>query len=185
MVQTADKRLTFDEFAVLNGDGRFELVKGRLDELVGGGLRHSWTLGRIAVCLDPYLSRHDPQGFWALRLDLPTIPSYGRRPDFAYYSASDAALGLDLERNRVTGVPTLVIEVISPDDETRDTVTKRLEYAAAGIAHYWILDPDVRTALTLALRRGRFEANGQFSFADTLTSELFPGLEIPLSRLFR
>lgn len=185
MSQAVEKLLTFEEFTALGGSGRYELVNGRVEELVAPKPRHSWTGGRIASSLDPYLEQHDPQGYWGVELDIPTIPFYGRRPDYAYYTAADALLGLDLEGNRVTGVPTLVIEVISPDDETRDTVTKRLEYAEAGIAHYWILDPGMRTAVTLALRRGRFEVTGQFSAEDTLTSDLFPGLEIPLSRLFR
>ena len=41
------------------------------------------------------------------------------------------------------------------------------------------------TALTLALRGSEYEVAGEFSGADVLTSALFPGLEIPLRRLFR
>jgi Putative restriction endonuclease len=102
----------------------------------------------------------------------------------AYYSTADAAR-IDLKANRVLGVPTLVVEVVSEDDEERDTVTKREEYAAAGIQHYWILDPRRRAALLLALRDGRYGVAGDFSGQEVLTSELFPGLAVPLSRLFR
>ena len=35
----------------------------------------------------------------------------------------------------------LVMEVVSPDDPDRDYVKKRKEYAQAGIAEYWIIDP--------------------------------------------
>jgi Uma2 family endonuclease len=185
MSQAAEKLLTFEEFAALGGEGRFELVNGRLEELVAPKPRHSWTGGRIFSCLDPYLERSDPQGYWGVELDIPTIPFYGRRPDFAYYSAADAARGLDLEHDRVMSVPTLVVEVVSPEDRNRDTVTKRSEYAQAGIAHYWILDPGTRKALTLELRRDRYEVTGEFSGEQILITNLFPGLEIPLFRLFR
>ena len=46
--------------------------------------------------------------------------SYGRRPD---------AFGL-------------VVEVVSPTSSRRDRVLKRLEYAEAGISHYWLVETD-------------------------------------------
>src|SRR5947209_6247514 len=152
MAQPATKRLTFEEFQELNLDGHYELVDGQLEELVPPKLRHSWTGGRLPLELGNYLDTHEPDAFWGVELDIPTIPFFGRRPDFAYYSTADATR-IDLAANRVLGVPTLVVEVVSEEDEERDTVTKREEYARAGIPHYWIMDPQQRTVLTL-VRRG-------------------------------
>src|SRR5438128_2179679 len=103
------KFLTFDEFQELNLNGRYELVNGQVEELVPPRPLHSWTGGRIVCELIPYLEVHDSKGFWGMNLDIPTIPCFGRRPDFAYYSAEDAAR-IDLVANRVLGVPTLVVE---------------------------------------------------------------------------
>jgi Uma2 family endonuclease len=184
MALSITKRLTFDEFQELGLDGRYELVNGELEELVPPRPFHSWTGGRLPLELGRYLDDHEPEAFWGVELDIPTIPFFGRRPDFAYYSTADAAR-LDLTGNRVLGVPTLVVEVVSEDDEERDTVTKREEYARAGIAHYWIVDPQRRTVLTLILREAAYEVAGEFTGQDMLTSTLFPGLAIPLARLFR
>jgi Uma2 family endonuclease len=184
MAQTAIKRLTFAEFQEMNLDGRYELVDGRLEELVPPRPFHSWTGGRIFSELDRYLEVHEPEGFWGVELDIPTIPFFGRRPDFAHYSMADAAR-IDLVANRVLGVPTLVVEVVSEEDEERDMVTKREEYARAGIRHYWIVDPQRRTVLTLVLQGTTYEVEGEFSGDAILTSALFPGLAIPLARLFR
>jgi Uma2 family endonuclease len=176
--------MTFEEFQEINGDGRYELVDGQLEELVAPRPLHSWSGGRTFSELDRYLEHHQPDAFWGVELDIPTIPFFGRRPDFAYYSATDAAR-IDLKRNRALGVPTLVVEVVSEDDEERDTVTKRSEYARAGIRHYWIVDPQRRTVATLVLRDNAYDVAAEFSGDDLLTSDLFPGLGIPLSRLFR
>jgi Uma2 family endonuclease len=184
MTQPATRRLTFEEFQELNLDGRYELVNGQLEELVPPRPLHGWSGGRVFSEFDRYLESHEPDAFWGVDLDIPTIPFFGRRPDFAYYSTADAAR-IDLKRNRVLGVPTLVAEVLSEDDEKRDTVTKRSEYARAGIQHHWIADPQRRTVLTLVLRDDAYAVAGEFSGDDRLTSDLFPGLEIPLSRLFR
>jgi len=176
--------LTFEEFQELALDGRFELVQGRLEELAPVRPLHGWTVGRIASELGRYVQEHEPDAFWGIALDISTVPFHGRRPDFAYYASADAAR-IDLKANCVLGVPTLVAEVLSEDDEERDTVTKRKEYARAGIQNYWILDPQRRTVLTLVLRGGEYEVAGEFSGEDLLTSALFPSLAIPLSLLFR
>jgi len=184
MALPTTKRLTFEQFQELDPDGRYELVNGELEELVPPRPFHSWTETRVSSELDRYLETNEPEAFWGVALDIPTIPFFGRRSDFAYYSTVDAAR-IDLAANRVLGVPTLVVEVVSEEDEARDTVTKREEYARAGIQHYWIVDPQRRTVLTLVLRDTAYEVAGEFSGDEVLTSPLFPGLTVPLARLFR
>lgn len=53
------------------------------------------------------------------------------------------------------------------------------------VAHDWIIDPQHRTALTLVLQDNQYVEASRFGETDTLTSPLFPGLEIPLRRVFR
>jgi Uma2 family endonuclease len=184
MARPATKRLTFAEFQEMNLDGLYELVDGQVEELVSPRPFHSWTGTRLSSEIDRYLEVHEPKAFWGVELDIPTIPFFGRRPDFAYYSTADAAR-IDLAANRVLGVPTLVAEVVSEEDEERDTVTKRDEYARAGIHHYWIVDPQRRTVLTLVLRGNAYDVVGEFAGDEVLISPLFPGLALPLARLFR
>jgi Uma2 family endonuclease len=184
MAEPAIKRMTFAEFTALNGEGRYELVDGRLEELVAPSPFHSWTGTRLASELDSFLLKREPEAFWGVELDIPTIPFFGRRPDFAYFSTADA-VRVDLDEDRVLGVPTLVVEVLSRNDEDRDLVEKREEYARAGIANYWILDPQRQVVLILTLRKGTYDPTAELTVGDTLTSNLFPGLKIPVRRLFR
>jgi Uma2 family endonuclease len=176
--------ITFEEFTRLNGEAIYELVEGRLVNRPHNGPLQGWALGRICAELGSCLGdRRD--AYSGVSLDIPTLPGYGRCPDFVYYSPEAAAAGLDLESDRVLGPPTLVGEVVSPGDRERDLVTKRREYALVGIPHYWIVDPEERTVLTLALRDDNYEVVGEFSGNQNLTSALFPRLAIPLRRLFR
>ena len=43
----------------------------------------------------------------------------------------------------------LVVEIISPGSEAADTVTKRREYASAGIPRYWTVDRDPGQTVTM------------------------------------
>ena len=79
----------------------------------------------------------------------------------------------------------MVAEVLSESDPDRDLVTKRLEYARAGIPHYWIVDPDHKSIVTLEIVGDRYEVAGRFGADDVVTSGLFPGLRVPVRRFFR
>ena len=50
-----------------------------------------------------------------------------------------------VRRMEFEGVPDLIVEVVSPDSESRDRVEKFAEYEAAGVPEYWLPDPFLRT----------------------------------------
>ncbi|MCB0064221.1 MAG: Uma2 family endonuclease [Caldilineaceae bacterium] len=79
----------------------------------------------------------------------------------------------------------LVIEVVSGSakDRERDLVTKRREYATAGILEYWIVDPKLETVTVLQLVNDGYTEHGTFKRGETVTSYLFPELAIPAERI--
>ncbi len=78
----------------------------------------------------------------------------------------------------------LVLEVVSPDDPARDLVTKRQEYAEAGIPEYWIVDPRHRTVTVLALDGAEYAAYGIFAAGMVATSALLPGFAVAVDEVF-
>ncbi len=78
----------------------------------------------------------------------------------------------------------LVVEVVSPDDPNRDLVEKRVDYAEAGIAEYWIVDPRFETVVVLTLADGAYVEHGAFSRGDTATSPLLEGIAVDVSAMF-
>lgn len=58
-------------------------------------------------------------------------------PDVIVFRRADVG-PLRLERT-----PVLVVEVLSPSTRGRDLTVKRAAYARAGVAAYWVVDPDV------------------------------------------
>ncbi|MCA9965468.1 MAG: Uma2 family endonuclease [Anaerolineales bacterium] len=75
----------------------------------------------------------------------------------------------------------LAIEVISPDDPNRDLEIKRHEYAQAGIAEYWIVDPRSDKITVLTLAGTHYEVHGVFGKEDAVTSVLLPGFSVRLA----
>jgi predicted amidohydrolase YtcJ len=77
-----------------------------------------------------------------------------REPDITVYRTDH----LDRFGERFGDVPDLVVEVVSDDPASRirDYEDKRREYAAAGIAEYWIIDAPANRVLLLTLDAGDY-----------------------------
>lgn len=79
----------------------------------------------------------------------------------------------------------LVVEVVSPGNENRDRdfVSKRADYAACGVAEYWIIDPDQQRVHVLTLRDGGY-ADAQIAApGDDVASLVVPGFTVPAVKL--
>ncbi|MFY9824134.1 MAG: Uma2 family endonuclease [Thermoanaerobaculia bacterium] len=74
------------------------------------------------------------------------------QPDTFYVSAQRR----DILRERIEGVPDLVIEVLSPGTARRDRGEKLALYAAMGVPEYWIADGPERQIEFLVNEGGRF-----------------------------
>lgn len=80
----------------------------------------------------------------------------------------------------------LVIEIVSEgaENRTRDLVTKRQEYAEAGIPEYWIIDPHLNRITVLILEGPEYRVHGEFGVGTTATSVLLTGFEVSVDSIF-
>ncbi|RCJ38777.1 hypothetical protein A6770_12805 [Nostoc minutum NIES-26] len=82
--------------------------------------------------------------------------------------------------------PALVIEVVSPGkvNEDRDYRYKRSEYAARGIAEYWIVDPQKNLITVLTLVDGFYEET-VFGGNAAIVSTIFPELQLTAEQVLK
>jgi Uma2 family endonuclease len=155
------KLLSLDEY--LNYDDGTDI----LCELVNGELipitPKSYQNQTISICLLAYFVKLGipPQ---LLRNQIAISVTGGRAtaliPDLTILSEE---LELELsETNRSIILadmppPTLVVEVVSPNQDKRDYRYKRSEYAARQIPEYWIVDPILNKVTILELVEGLYE----------------------------
>ena len=83
----------------------------------------------------------------------------------------------------------MVVEIVSEGKENRDRdlITKRIEYATAGIEEYWIVDPETRSVTVLVIDptdRSNYRAHGVFTTGNVATSVLLPGFTVDVADLF-
>lgn len=133
--------LTLEQWDALELDPtrRWELHEGTLTMSPRPDLWHQRISKRLIRLLDDHL----PDGLEALpEIEVITraaFPPSVRDPDIVV--VPDRVFENRPARVAATDV-VLVVEIVSPGSRGTDHVMKLHEYAAAGIAHYWIVDPE-------------------------------------------
>lgn len=175
--------MTADDYLALAEDGRrYQLFDGELVEMTPGpSVRHQLVLQRLFL----RLHEHDSEGAMGTLLVSPVDVILGPRtvvqPDLIFISAARAA-ALDMDRVRIA--PDLVVEVLSPGTRAEDLGHKAEIYAAAGVVHYWLVDPETRAISEWWLAEGRFVERSRAAAGERFRPALFPGLEIDPDALF-
>lgn len=105
-----------------------------------------------------------------------------RQPDLLVLTEESYTAVLDMSRSLITPdmpPPELVVEVVSPGKENanRDYRYKRSEYAARGIAEYWIIDPKLGQVIILTLVDGLYE-EAVYRDEESLVSRSFPDIDL-------
>jgi Uma2 family endonuclease len=79
-------------------------------------------------------------------------------------------------------VPDWICEVLSPATAARDRVAKRHLYAQAGVAYYWLVDPEARVLEALALRDGVWVDAGSYDESALARIPPFQAVELEVGR---
>ena len=143
--QTRVKRLTFAEFLEFSSDTDvlYELEDGELIEMASESdinqriaifllaffLRAGISYGRLRMKAE--IAVHSRQ----VGVRVPDLVIFSEELELAMQGAKRSLVLMDMPP------PLLVVEIVSPNQESRDYRYKRSEYAARGIMEYWIVDP--------------------------------------------
>lgn len=168
------------EYLALDSNRLVEFSHGRLEVLPMPSDTHQSIVGFLYTVLLAFA--HQIGGvvrFAPLRLRL--WPGKMREPDLMVLRDTNDPRRQDAYW---TGAD-LVVEVVSEDDPSRDLITKRLEFAQAGIPENWIVDPRNNTITVLRLVGDVYETHGAFGPADVATSATLLGLAVPVDAVFQ
>ncbi|WP_329789763.1 Uma2 family endonuclease [Lentzea sp. DG1S-22] len=144
-----DHLIGLDEWDAMPEDKNLELVDGVLHVVAAAAPLHQKAQSR----LDNWLDEQLPGSLISYQdvdvvIDSSNRPTV-RKPDVVVVTAEAA----DRNPKRFTAEDVvLAVEIVSPGSERVDRVTKPMQYAKAGIAHYWLVelgDPISLTAFEL------------------------------------
>ncbi|ELS34469.1 MULTISPECIES: Uma2 family endonuclease [Pseudanabaena] len=189
MVQAASPQVKFLSYAEYytyddGSDNLYELEDGELVAMPPESIFNSDVSMRLLFALGKFIPSH------LLRYKEVSIEVSGRRarvriPDLIVLGEECRAALETTKRGTITHdmpPPLMVVEVVSAghENEVRDYRFKRSEYAARGIAEYWIVDP-VRNQITLLSLVEGFYDQTVYMGDMAIKSMVIPEIEISLS----
>jgi len=180
LTEPEPRLFTWDDFILLDDEDKRELIDGCLVEVEVPTSEHE----AFVVALASYLY------FWAQANGGGSVLGSGYKvrirkdrgvmPDIQYFrpGRSVPLQGLTV------GAPDLAVEVISPSSGRYDRKVKFEYYQSIGAPEYWIVDLEDRVLTRYVLSDGRYAVAHHYDDTETLSPETFPGLAVPLVKVF-
>ncbi|SHF70033.1 Endonuclease, Uma2 family (restriction endonuclease fold) [Caldanaerobius fijiensis DSM 17918] len=176
--------VSLEEFLEMDkGENRLEYFNGEVIHLPSPSVEHQRVLLNIAAEFRNYFRSKSCEAFIS-PLDLWLIDEEKSvnvkvQPDLMVIC--DKA---GLRDNSYYGVPALIIEIISPSNESHDRVKKYITYMEFGVKEYWIVNPKLNTIEVYVWEEDEYKQNGVYKGSDSTVSQSFNGLEIRLEDIF-
>jgi Uma2 family endonuclease len=149
VLPVAREPLTLDAYEALGEEWRVEVVDGVPVMSPEPTVRHQRAAARLFRLLD---DASGPGWVSVGPVDwmISKVPLTMRAPDVVVVPHR---LVVD-DAKRLVEAPLLAVEILSPGSYERDLVTKRHQYGAAGLRHYWVVGPDVPEVIAFGYRNG-------------------------------
>jgi Uma2 family endonuclease len=177
---------TLEDFLAIPATARFhEILDGQLVLKPMPSAKHAHAQRKLGAILDPYSEGTDQKDCWWILSEGEILLAKGQqplRPDIAAW-----------RRERMSELPTTwpievlpdwVCEVVSKDDFRRDIITKRRDYAQAGIPHYWLADLRTDVVTTLRLVDEVYVVEHEAGRGERLRAAPFERVEIRIDTVF-
>jgi prevent-host-death family protein len=141
---SSGKRVTYEHFRKItdNNDKRYEYIDGLIYQMTSPGVSHQMIHMNLFAYMVSWFRGKNCRVFSApFDVTLANIEQNNKNvvePDLLiscdYLEQSDV-------NDRYTGIPALVVEILSPSSRSMDQVKKLNVYLDGGVSEYWIVDP--------------------------------------------
>ena len=182
----AQGKWTLEDYRQLPEDGqRYEVIRGHLYVSPAPTILHQRILHRLDRALDHFVVAHGLGEVLAAPLDvlLPRGIATPVEPDLIFFRTGNKPRA---GASNFSGVPDLVIEVLSPGTRRLDTQVKLPAYLDAGIPEVWHADSQDRTLVVYGLSEDRksYVVVSRGGEGETVVSRVLAGFRVEVSEIF-
>jgi Uma2 family endonuclease len=174
-------KLTYEDYALLPEDRRYEVVDGELFVTPAPTPFHQVVSERIGYLLSDHLRRTGEGVMFYAPCDVVLSTHDVVQPDILVVLAVHRSV---IGEKYIGGAPDLVVEVLSPSTETRDQVVKAKRYAAFGVREMWLVDPAAKTIEVLVNAGDGFRRAELYGETDVIRSTILSGFELAGAPVF-
>jgi Uma2 family endonuclease len=170
-----------EDYLALDTGLLVEYTEGFVRVLPMPNLLHQLIVKFLFRLLDDFVNERNLGEVLLAPLPVQLTPKKYREPDIVFLRPDR----IKTLRGQPAGAD-LAVEVVSQGEENRqrDYVDKRREYAEAGIAEYWIVDPEERKVTVLTLDGGQYREHDVSGAGGSASSVLLAGFQVAVDDVF-
>ena len=159
---------------------KVEFINGEIVMQSPAKLRHTIASQNLFMLLSLYVSKHH-LGYVGHEKILITLTRNDYEPDICYFGPEKTQIFTPDQMK--FPAPDLAVEILSPSTEANDRGIKFVDYAAHGVAEYWIVDPDTEMIEQYILKGEAYQLRVK---TDTgiMRSIAVEGLAVPVRAVF-
>ena len=181
MQRALNAKLTYHDYAAIPSDGKvYQIVDGEVSVTPAPSPFHQRSSKRLQRQLEAYFETSGTGEVFDAPIDLILSSHDVTQPDIVVVADPSS-----ITRRGIEAPPLLVVEVLSPSTEKFDRHVKARRFAALGVPHYWVLDPDQRRLECYTNVDGTFVLSAAGERDELLASPDFERLQIDLSAIWR
>lgn len=173
-----EKRKRFYE--EMSEQQKIEFINGEIVVQSPAKWRHTVASQNLFTLLSLYVSEHN-LGSVGQEKVLITLTRNDYEPDVCYFGPEKART-FTPDQMRFPA-PDLVVEVLSPSTKLNDRGIKFVDYAAHGVAEYWIVDPDAEMIEQYVLEDEIYQLRVKTD-TGTVRSVVVKGFAVPVCAVF-
>ncbi len=183
------ERVSYQEYLELveSSDQRYELIDGEIFLMASPSFRHQMLVNEISWHLNNYFRNHKCSSLTS-PLDIKLqgyAPKFKEDPNVVQPDLIIICDPENVEDDKYQGVPSLLVEVLSPSTKKRDLILKLNLYLKSGVKEYWIVDPENKKITQYIFTEDRdIKAINDLKPGETLESDYFEELNVPISEIF-
>ena len=181
------KKISFEEFLRMTetSEEQYEYIDGEIYLMASPDAVHQQILGELYVTLYNWFKGKQCKPMLA-----PFDITLKRSEENKNVVQPDIMVICDLEdkldgKKKYTGVPSLMIEILSESTRGKDMVKKLDLYMSTGVQEYWIVNPFKKEVTVYSFDNLDVTQNATFGKNQKITSYIFDGLEVSLSDIFQ
>lgn len=179
-VMTLEEFFNYDD----GTDAMYEFEDGELILMTAESEINRRIASFLFAC---FLQQGVPAYRLSMKTEIVTTGSRLRVPDLVVFSEELAIAMEGAKRSTVMSEmpsPLLVVEVVSPNQSSRDYRYKRSEYAVRGISEYWIVDPILGRVTVLEWVDGFYEEK-VYEGEQAIASIVFADLKLTTAQILQ
>lgn len=179
-----NEQISYEDFLKLveESESRYEYIEGEVYLVASPSYEHQRIIMELSHVMYNYFKGRECRPLTAPFDVTLTID------DHENVVQPDILVICDLENinelGKYTGIPALVVEVLSPSTQKKDMLKKLNLYLHAGIVEYWLVNPLSKDIYLYSFKEHDIREFRAYKENQTVCSLVFKGLEVNVSNIF-